>query len=141
MVFHVILGSEGRKDASAALYTRAEHSPSVVFYDHACSLSEYVKNRESGFFQETRFFHDVFHGFTHKCSASFRSNTVLGFDGANTSICEQFNSYIQRIKSSVKLMSQTHFMFYLQFFIQQWNNARVQSFEKRSNITQLGDEP
>ena len=68
--FHTIPGSESRKYPAAAVYTHMETPPKCIFYDHACSLSEYIKNLESGFFKNTRGFHDVFHRFTHKCSAS-----------------------------------------------------------------------
>ena len=43
--FHVIPESEGRKDPHASLYTHLETAPATVFYDFACSLSEYAKNR------------------------------------------------------------------------------------------------
>ena len=99
--FYIIPGSEGRKDPVAALYTHMEIPPKCIFYDHAFSLSEYVKSRESGFFKNTRVFHDVFHGFTHKCLTSFRYADLNCFSQVNTSICEQFNSYIQIIKSGL----------------------------------------
>lgn len=137
--FHIIPGSEGRKDPAAAVYTHMETPPKCIFYDHACSLSEYIKNRESGFFKNTRVFHDVFHGFTHKCSTSLSCADLNCFSHVNTSICEQFNSYIQRIKSSAKLLSQVHFVFYLQFFIHQWNQSQFKSFEKRYRNRKLGN--
>ena len=64
--FHIIPGSEGRKDPAAAVYTHMETPPKCIFYDHARSLSEYIKNRESVFFKITRVFHNVSHRFTHK---------------------------------------------------------------------------
>ena len=66
--FHMIPGSEGRKDAHASLYCYSEKVPKLIFYDHTCSLAEYYKNRESGFYKSSRFFHDIFHGYSHKCS-------------------------------------------------------------------------
>ena len=137
--FHIIPGSEGRKDPAAAVYTHMETPPKCIFYDHACSLSEYIKNRESGFFKNTRVFHDVFHWFTHKCSTSLSCADLNCFSHINTSICEQFNSYIQRIKSSAKLLSQVHFVFYLQFFIHQWNQSQFKSFEKHYRNRKLGN--
>ena len=121
--FHIIPGCEGRKDPAAAVYTHMETPPKCIFYDHTCSLSEYIKNRESGFFKNTRVFHDGFHGFTHKCSTSLSCADLNCFSQVNTCICEQFNSYIERLKSSAKLLSQVHFVFYLQFFIHQWNQS------------------
>ena len=132
--YHIITGSEGRKDAHASLYTHLHKPPSNIFYDFACSLSEYSKNRESGFFADTRFFHDIFHGYSHKCCHTYKCNRLDGMNAINTSICEQFNSFLQRIKSSAKLMKQSHFSFYVQFFIHQWNLKILQSNEKRMNI-------
>ncbi len=43
--------------------------------------------------------------------------------GINTSICEQFNSFMRCFKESARHMTQIHF-FYLQFFIAQWNEKR-----------------
>jgi hypothetical protein len=39
-------------------------------------------------------------------------------------VCEQFNSYIQKIKYSARSMNQSHFIFYLQFFINYWNEKK-----------------
>ncbi|XP_057307007.1 uncharacterized protein LOC130645141 [Hydractinia symbiolongicarpus] len=136
--FHTIPGSEGRKDPAASLLTHINSAPDDIFYDFACSLSEYCKNRESGFFAKTRFFHDVFHGYTHKCTNAFKYNRLLASSAINSSICEQFNSYIQNIKSSCKLMSQTHFALYLQFFIYLWNQHKDESHNRKLNIALSG---
>ena len=119
--FHIIPGSEGRKDPAAFLYTHLETAPESILYDFACSLSEYAHNRESGYFKYSSFYHDAFHGYTHLCCSCFRCNRLETFDAVNSSICEQFNSFLQNVKASAKLMSQTHFCFYLQFFIHIWN--------------------
>ncbi|XP_057305447.1 uncharacterized protein LOC130642379 [Hydractinia symbiolongicarpus] len=135
--FHIITGSEGRKDALASLYTHLEKGPETIFYDFACGC-EYAKNRESGYFQDTRFFHDVFHGFSHKCSQAYNSSRLSGMNSPNTSICEQFNSFLQRIKASAKLMGQAHFTFYVQFFIHQWNIKVFNSSRTRMKIGYYG---
>lgn len=132
--FHVIPGSEGRKDPASSLYGYCEVPPGVVFYDFTCSLSEYAHNRESGFFRDTRFFHDVFHGYTHKCSPAFKCERLLGFECVNTSICEQFNSFLQRIKASAKLMSQCHFAYYVQFFIHVWNRRKAKPYMNKLKL-------
>ena len=130
--YHVIPESEGCKDAASSLYLFMEKAPEIIMYDFACSLSEYVKNREAGFFQDTKFYHDYFHGFTHKCSKSFRCDKLLGFSQINSSICEQFNAFIKKIKKSSKLMTQSHFNFYLQFFIEIWNKMKERNLKKKS---------
>ena len=58
-------GSEGRKDPSQALYTHLPTAPSIIFYDNACQLEEYFLNRESGYYKNTKFYHDTFHGYGH----------------------------------------------------------------------------
>ena len=137
--FHVIPESEGRKDPAASLYTHLENAPDLVLYDFACSLSEYCKNRESGYYKNTRFCHDIFHGYTHKCSPAFRCDKLHGTSILNTSICEQFNAFIQKIKSSSKLMTQCHFTFYLQFFIHIWNQDKKRNFQKKNNISSASE--
>ena len=93
--FHMIPGSEGRKDASASLYCYLQKPPKVVFYDFACSLSEYTQNWETGYSSQTHFFHEIFHGYLHKCSPAFRCQRLQGFSGFNIPICEQFNAFLQ----------------------------------------------
>ena len=136
--FHIIPKAEGRKDAANSLYMFLKEAPTSVFYDFACSLEEYCRNRESGYFELTSFFHDIFHGYTHKCSKTFKSNRLQGFSGANTSICEQLNSFLQCVKTSAKLMTQEHFCFFLQFFIHQWNIERERSYKKKASIAMSG---
>lgn len=69
----------------------------------------------------------IFYSYTHKCTTSFIYNRLKASSAVNSSICEQFNSYIQNIKSSCKLMSQAHFALYLQFFIHLWNGSKEES--------------
>uniref|UniRef100_A0A7M5UHH5 HMG domain-containing protein n=2 Tax=Clytia hemisphaerica TaxID=252671 RepID=A0A7M5UHH5_9CNID len=138
--YHVIPFSEGRKDPFSSLYMFCELPPDVVLYDFGCQLDEYCRNRESGFFCCTRFFHDIFHGYNHVCGSTFRCDRLNGFHVMNTSICEQFNSFLQCIKRSAKLMSQTHFNFYLQFFIHVWNMKKQTSFEAKINIADCCEE-
>ena len=54
-----------------------------------------------------------FHGFGHKCSKCFKADKdrLQLLRPHNTSICEQFNSFINRVKISSANMSFPHFMF------------------------------
>ena len=123
--FHIVVNSEGRKDPFSSLYMYAEKPPSEVFYDFSCQLEEYCLNREPHFWRDCRFFHDIFHGFCHKCPFVYNSKRIPALDqGINSEICEQFNAYIKKIKFSARSMNQSHFVFYLQFFIHQWNEKR-----------------
>ena len=127
---HVIDGSEERKDAACSLYTHLKVALDVIFYDFACSLEEYCLNREADFFKNTRFYHDIFHGFSHSCSPCYSSKGLDDLTPVNTSNCEQFNSFLQCIKSSAKHMCQENFMFYLQFMIDIWNERKRGFFTK-----------
>ncbi|XP_052258313.1 uncharacterized protein LOC127863007 isoform X8 [Dreissena polymorpha] len=135
--FHMT-GAEGRKDPALSLYSYLETPPQDVFYDFACNLQEYCLNRESGYYKNVRFFHDIFHGYSHKCSNAFTASRLQGFESVNSEICEQFNSFIQCIKRSARQMSQSHFCFYLQFFLNEWNKKKKLSYEKKIRIALAG---
>lgn len=134
--FHIIPGAEGRKDPAASLYMYLERPPEYIFYDFACGLEEYGLNRESGYFLQSRMFHDVFHGYKHKCSSVFRYNRLEMAEKVNTEICEQFNSFLQSIKASSKKMKQQTFCFYVEFFIWLWNKRK---YEKRQKLKVVYD--
>ena len=136
--FHVINTSEGRKDPFASLYTFMEQCPEAVFYDFSCQLEEYCLNREPMFWRNCHFYHDIFHGFSHKCSFVYNSRRVPALArGINSEICEQFNSYIQKIKFSARSMNQTHFMFYMQFFIHRWNEMKARELAREEKMVDL----
>ena len=95
-------------------------------------------NREPQYFLHTRFWHDLFHGITHKCGKCFKSSRVCGMVGINSEICEQFNSYLQCIKYTGSHLSQSHFMFFVQFFIYLWNQEKTAKFENIIGIALAG---
>lgn len=128
--FHLIPGSEGRKDPHASLYTHLDKPPRSIFYDFGCGYHEYSLNRESEYYKYVQFFHDIFHGYSHKCSCVYRSSRLSGFERVNSSICEQFNAFMQCIKTSARQMSQTRFMFYMQYFIHIWNERKSERYAR-----------
>ena len=79
--FHIIDGSEGRKDSATSLISYLKVVPKVIFYNFPYSLEEYRFNRESG---NTQFYHDIFHDFSHSCSPAYNSK-LLSVLGVNTS--------------------------------------------------------
>ena len=131
--FHVIPGSEGRKDAFASLYRYLPEPPQHIFYDFACSLSEFSLNREPHYFRQTRFWIDLFHSYNHTCGSAYRSlnNPHLQI---NSEICEQFNAFLQRIKYVCTHLSIERFSFLVQYAIYKWNNTRTEAYEKRKSI-------
>ena len=136
--FHIISGSEGRKDPYASLYSYLECPPKTIYYDYSCNLQEYSLNWESGYYQDVNFFHDIFHGYSHHCSETHDTKRLDGIQKANTEICEQFNSFLQCIKYTSKQMRQDHFVFFLQFFIQMWNDNKKAENDKKVRIKQQG---
>ena len=136
--FHLISGGEGRKDPFSSLFKYKPHAPSDIFYDFACQYSEYCLNREPQYFLHTRFWHDLFHSITHKCGRCFKSSRVCGMSGINSEICEQFNAYLQCVKYTGSHLSQSHFMFFVQFFIYMWNCDKTAKFQNIVNIAIAG---
>ena len=136
--FHLIDGGEGRKDPFSAIFKYMEEAPQEIFYDFACKLQEYCLNREPEFFRSVRFWHDLFHAINHICGINFRSTRVVGLDGANSEICEQFNSYLQCVKYTGSHLGQSNFMLFVQFFIYLWNKEKTASFKQIASIALAG---
>lgn len=133
--FHLIDGGEGRKDGFSPLYKYKPTAPKDLYYDFACQLSEYSLNREPDFFKNTKYYHDIFHGLVHKCGNCFKSTRICGRDAINSSICEQFNAFLQCIKFTASHLSQTHLMLFVQFFIYLWNRDKTERYTKMARVT------
>ena len=136
--FHLIDGAEGRKDPFCSLLKYIPDMPDELFYDFACSLSEYCLNREPDLFKNTHFWHDLFHAIGHICGINFRSTKVEGLDGVNSEICEQVNAYLQCIKYTGSHLSQEHFVFFLQFFLYILNQEKTQRQREMAKIALAG---
>ena len=136
--FHLIDGAEGRKDPFCSLVKYMEQMPEELYYDFACSLSEYCLNREPDLFKNTRFWHDLFHAIGHICGINFKSTKVEGLDGVNSEICEQVNSYLQCIKYTGAHLSQEHFVFFLQFFLYLLNKEKTERQREMAKIALAG---
>jgi hypothetical protein len=136
--FHLIDGSEGRKDPFSSLFKYCERAPEEIFFDFACQLSEYCLNREPDFYLLTRFWHDLFHSVGHVCGDNFKSGRVEGLLGLNTEICEQVNSYLQCIKYTASHLSQAHMVFFLQFFLYLWNKDKTSKFQRQASVAIAG---
>jgi len=123
--FHLIHGGEGRKDVLAALYKYKETAPKELYYDFACNLGEYCLNRQPKFFEDCRFWHDLFHSIPHLCGKGFRSERVEMLEDVNSEICEQFNSYLKCIKFTASHLSQSNLMLFTQWMGYLWNNDKT----------------
>ena len=112
--------------------------PQELFYDNACHLSEYCLNHEPALFEDTRFWHDLFHAIAHLCGINFKLMRVEGFGRINTEICEQVNSYLQAIKYTGTHLSQDHFVFFLQFFLYLLNNDKTKRQSELASLAIAG---
>ena len=132
--FHLIKGSEGRKDPFYAMYKYMRQAPKVLFYDFACQLNEYSLNREPGFFVKTDMFHDVFHGVNHKCAFAFQCANIEKKRCFNTACAEQFNRYINKIKATGRCLKLTRFVMYMQYMIYLYNVDKTAACTKRKKM-------
>ena len=107
--FHLIKGSEGRRDPFYAIYKYMPKAPKILFYDFACQLKEYSLNREPEFFKNTDMYHDVFHGVNHKCAFAFQCADIEKQRCFNTACAEQFNRYINKIKATGRCLKLNRF--------------------------------
>ena len=99
--FHMIDGGEGRKDPCYIVYIHIWKNLQKLYFMilhvvwmNTCVTGSLVSSKKK------RCFHDIFHGYTHKCSQVFQAKRLNNINCFNTSICEQFNSFIQTIKYS-----------------------------------------
>jgi hypothetical protein len=89
------LGSEGQKDFHATLWLYSPNPPNSLVYDFACGSHEYNSNNESRFFSDVRVYHDIFRGWKHLCSISFRLHRIRQATSWNSPLAEQWNDYIK----------------------------------------------
>lgn len=95
---HIIKRGEGKRDAVISLYRFMNTAPKFVFVDFACHAEECGLNWLASYYQNTQFFHDTFHGYGHKCSARFSCEGLKGCPATNTSVMEQYNSFLQPVR-------------------------------------------
>ena len=95
----------------------ADYNPKWI-YDASCRAKEVGLNREPKRMLNTFMCTDPVHEANHsRCSASFRSTEFANMDRLNREACEQFNSVLRSIASSVAFMSFDHYMLAIKVFI------------------------
>ncbi len=87
--WHIMPKHEGRRDPLLSLYRMKEKAPKVILVDFSCGAEESSLNWAPEFFMNTSFYHDIFHGYTHKCTDRFKCDRVEILEGMNSSIMEQ----------------------------------------------------
>lgn len=51
----IIPSAEGRRDPALGIYLHSKDPPEKLFYDFACSLSDYCFNREPSYWRHCRY--------------------------------------------------------------------------------------
>jgi hypothetical protein len=87
--FHVMPQGEGRRDGIYPPYRFMESPPTAIFGDYVCGWEESAMNYVPEFYLLVQFFHDIFHGCTHKCSERFQGKQLPDYCSVNTSLMEQ----------------------------------------------------
>jgi hypothetical protein len=87
--YHVMPKSEGLRDPIYSLFRFKERPPKALFMDFACGCEETALNWAPTMFKDTQFFHDAFHGMTHKCGSRYKSKRFRSFADLDTSLMEQ----------------------------------------------------
>ena len=150
--YHVIKHGEGRRDPLLTLYRFKEVPPVDLYIDCACQAEESALNWLPEYYTDTDFFHDTFHGWSHKCSSRFFSERPGFRPPVNTSLMEQFNSFLQPLRGPLcsgttrvtNSCLQLHFvnsslqmeteMFWLWVFVAVWNQRKHAAFQERSSF-------
>jgi len=87
--FHVMKHGEGRRDGIIPPFRFMETPPKAIFGDYVCGWEETAMNILPEFYKLVQFFHDIFHGCTHKCSERFEGRRLAELSSLNTSLMEQ----------------------------------------------------
>lgn len=125
VVGYHLMEHEGRRDCLLPLYAFLRNPPKILFYDFACNASATALNLLPEYFARTHFCHDCFHGFKHTCPFIFKVHTDE-FRATNTSLMEQFNSFLQTIRGVLRSGSTLlpTAMFWFDVFVAVWNSRK-----------------
>jgi hypothetical protein len=142
--------SEGRNDPFTVLRTYLKHPPKVIVYDFACALEEYCMNRDPTWFRNTKFVIDRFHWHNHNryahanmallshfvcsCGKAFNMSNYPALYSFNSSICEQFHSFIRRFKAAATSMKMPNFMRWMRLWVNVWNSDKVTQIRAASAV-------
>jgi hypothetical protein len=128
---------ESEETFFSMLVTYLESFRKIFFYDNACNLLKYFC-REPGALKDLRLLVDKFHSKCHiNCPSGTRHETYDAFSVFNSEVCEQFNALLGHIKTQSAFMTQTHFTYYVRFYLSQRNLLRRQRLLKEVTSCKL----
>jgi hypothetical protein len=121
------------------LATRFKKMPEIVIYDNGCNLNEYILNRTPYLFRRTQILVDGFHFHSHtNCAPTFSTseNSYLSTN-LNTSLFEQKNARLAKLKNTAPLMRSRVFMSLLRFAVSHLNYKKKMQLldQKKQNVT------
>ena len=104
-----------------------QYNPTII-YDASCRAKEMGLNREPERFLKIKFASDPLHIENHTtCSASFQSTIHPEMKKLNKEACEQFNSLLRSVQSSISYMKFDNYLQALKIFIGFYNLRGVEN--------------
>jgi hypothetical protein len=120
------------------LATRFDKMPEIVIYDNGCNLNEYILNRTPYLFRRTQILVDGFHFHSHtNCASTFStSENMYLSSNLNTSLFEQKNARLAKLKNTAPLMRSRVFMSLLGVAVSHLNyKKKMQLLQKNSKVS------
>lgn len=110
--FVVLDGGESPRVVYEVIMSRFKTLPQNVIYDNGCNLSQYILNRTPWIFRRTQVFVDAFHYHSHNnCASCFSTDqSPMLSEKWNTSLFEQRNARLTKLKETAPLMRSRVFM-------------------------------
>ena len=104
-----------------------DYNPTII-YDASCRAKEMGLNIEPERFLKIKFASDPLHIENHTtCSASFQSTIHPEMKKLNKEACEQFNSLLRSVQSSISYMKFDNYLQALKIFIGFYNLRGVEN--------------
>ena len=127
-----LVSSQDDKEPFLPLSKYMTTAPKEIFCEDANSLEDYALQKDPYFYRNTRFFDNL-----HKDScpmSHYNSSRIQSLAHLTNTISDEFKNYMDRILLSIAQIKRKHLVFYLQFFIQRWNEKRRQNYKKELKV-------
>ena len=128
--FHIMESPESPKVPFNMLMYHFNEMPSLIIYDNCCQLHNYILKREPTRFSNTRFMVDRLHDKTHKCTAGYTMDSYIAdpkIKNINSQVCEQLNSALCKLRSSISGMPSHNAKHHLSVFL------AIRNLDKNTN--------
>ena len=110
-----------------------DYNPTII-YDASCRIKEMGLNREPEKFLKMKFASDPLHIENHStCSDSFKSTVHSEMKQLNKEACEQFNSLLRSVQTSVSYMKFENYLRAVKVFIAFYNLRGMEKWFEEKN--------